>query len=218
MYRRSRRGLRNDTVDGARSDVVDFVRTYYESGLGQNGSRRSVEHADMTGANLTTASRSLTDLPRTESPVSMLSQSRRAPSQSINPLEFVMTDEPEAIQEAIDAAVFDAAILRHRAELARAELIAVESRLTGDSSPSDPLADPQIEHMRSILERMANSRSIPEEWWMSAGLTPTIVQNSTGSGSGNGTDSITVNLGFQSPRVDTSRGNQNPSSPREGNE
>jgi hypothetical protein len=44
---------------------------------------------------------------------------------------------------------------------------------------TDPLADPQLEHMRLILERMAQSGAIPEEWWMSAGLTPMIVQGNT---------------------------------------
>ena len=216
---RSRLGVRSDAVDGTRSDAVDFVRTYYESGFGQNGSRSGAEHTDATGANLTTASRSLTDLPRTESPVSMFSQAdRRALSHSVNAMEFTQNNEPEAIQEAIDAAVFDAAVLRHRAELARAELVAVESRLSGDSSPSDPLADPQIEHMRSILERMASSRSIPEEWWMSAGLTPTIVQNSTGSGSGNGSENITVDFGFQTSGFGISRGSGNSSQPHERNE
>jgi len=71
------------------------------------------------------------------------------------------------------------------------------SRRRGSTgSPSnDPLADPELEHMRSILQQMANSHDIPEEWWISAGLTPTIAQTSNSARteanedvSGNGTE------------------------------
>jgi hypothetical protein len=51
-------------------------------------------------------------------------------------------------------------------------------------SSADPLAHPELEHMRSILQELANSRDIPDEWWLSAGLTPNIAlqQSNTTSG------------------------------------
>jgi len=57
-------------------------------------------------------------------------------------------------------------------------------RARRSDDPSDPLAHPELEHMRNILQDMANSREIPEEWWMSAGLTPTITLQQSNDNSG----------------------------------
>lgn len=57
------------------------------------------------------------------------------------------------------------------------------------SRPADPLADPEIEHMRSILERMAQSGDIiPEDWWVSAGLMPLLAQSGIGNSFGPNVD------------------------------
>ena len=34
--------------------------------------------------------------------------------------------------------------------------------------------DPELEQMRGVLERMARRDDIPEEWWMSVGLVPSL--------------------------------------------
>jgi hypothetical protein len=40
----------------------------------------------------------------------------------------------------------------------------------------DPLSHPELSHMRTVLVGLAQSDEVPEDWWLSAGLTPYVLE------------------------------------------
>ena len=90
--------------------------------------------------------------------------------------------ELERLQERrreLEAGVHQVAELR--IQLAERTRLEEERRALEDEGeelqPQQPLTqsfDPELEEMRSLLERIARRDDIPEEWWMSVGLVPSL--------------------------------------------
>ncbi|KAJ9642311.1 hypothetical protein H2199_004691 [Coniosporium tulheliwenetii] len=94
-------------------------------------------------------------------------------------------DELESREERsreIEAEVHQVALREElRSQLAERRRLEEERRALEEENeqlqPQQPLTqtfDPELEEMRSLLERIARRDDIPEEWWMSVGLVPSL--------------------------------------------
>jgi hypothetical protein len=188
----------NSRSTGYEDSVNDFLRTYYRSSLSGSltspiqlrhqpaqGDRPPVDHwlvpANQMDDFIRQHSQSHIQairpiIPRSTSPLPL----------SYNEFPSVSSSSglPTLTQPLNSSNIIPENLPRRRPQYRRYSHTGRSRRAQRSEDQGDPLDHPELEHMRSILQELSHSRDIPEEWWMSAGLTPTIALQQSGNNSG----------------------------------
>lgn len=183
---------------GYEESVNDFLRTYYRSSLsGSLTSPVQLRHQPAQGDmppvdHWLVPANQMDDFIRQHSqshiqaitPIIPRSTSPLPLSYSEFPSVSSSSDLPTLTQPLHSSSVISENIPRRRPQYRRYSHTGRSRRVQRSEDQADPLDHPELEHMRSILQEMSHSRDIPEEWWMSAGLTPTIALQQSNNNSG----------------------------------